>query len=124
MDFYEEAARKLIGMEVELSKRAKNLPDGYTTGKGRIKRLVLKNSFNISSDFELANLRDALSGLGYALITFDYASDFFLINIKNFLVNTRIIGDNEIAELSGIALNSAETFLNARENLANNKENK
>lgn len=36
MDFYKRCARKLIGIEVELSKKAKGFPLGYTTGKAFI----------------------------------------------------------------------------------------
>jgi len=117
MDFYDEVAHKLIGLEIKLSQKYKenNLPVGYTTGKARIHRHVLKKYYGIHTDLQLESLKDALSELGYALVQFDYASDLFLINQKNFLINTRIIDSGEIEEFkSAVLVDTAKKFLEAR----------
>ena len=114
MDFYEEVARKLIGIEVELSRKAKGFPVGYTTGKARIKRYLLKQRFNVTSNFQLDSLKDALLELGYCLIELDYSSDLFLINLKNFTMNTRVIGNDEIDSFGNTAIETARQFLIAR----------
>lgn len=113
MDFYDEVAHKLIGIEVELSKKAKNLPTGYTTGKARIKRHLLKQKFGINSNLQLESLRDSLNELNYVLVEFDYSSDLFLINVKNFLMNTRVIGIEEIEEYEDEAIDTSEEFFEA-----------
>jgi hypothetical protein len=123
LDFYEEVALKLIGIEVELSRRFKNLPPGYTTGKARIKRYLLKQKYHINSNFQLESLRDALAERGYALIEFEYQSDFFLINIKNFLVNTRIISPEEIDGLNSKAIGIALQYFEAIKNRKDEQEN-
>lgn len=120
MDFYEETALKLIGIEVELSRRIKNLSPGYTTGKARIKRYLLKQKYNITSDFQLESLKDALSEHGYALIAFDYSSDFFLINVKNFLVNTRNITIEDIDSISNSKDIAEQFFKSVKEREAQN----
>ena len=114
MDFYEEVARKLIGIEVELSKKAKGFPLGYTTGKARIKRYLLKQRFSITSNFQLESLKDALLELGYCLVELDYSSDLFLLNLKNFTMNTRVIGNDEIDSFENTAIETARQFLTAR----------
>lgn len=114
MDFYEEVARKLIGIEVELSKKAKGFPVGYTTGKARIKRYLLKQRFNVTSNFQLESIKDALLELGYCLVELDYSSDLFLLNIKNFTMNTRVIGNEEIDSFEKTAVETSRQFLTAR----------
>lgn len=112
MDFYEETALKLIGMEVALSKEFKQFPDGYTTGRARISRKCLKSNYNITSQIQLDSLRDALSDKGYVLVELDYASDLFLINIRNFLSNTRIINSEAIEKYTSRNLiDYANTYL-------------
>lgn len=113
MDFYETTARKLIGMEVELSRREKNLPPGYTTGKARIKRYLLKSKFDISSNMQLDCLKDSLQELGYALIELDYQSDLYLINMKNFIINVRQLNSEVIDELKDKAIPIANEFFKA-----------
>lgn len=113
MEFYEEIALKLVGIEVELSRKLKNFPVGYTTGKAKIKRFLLKEKFGITSNYGLECLRDALSELGYSLIELNYYSDLILVNNKNFLTNFRQITDKDIDELSSISINSAKEFLAA-----------
>lgn len=107
-DIYEKIAYQLIGTEVILSKEQHQFTEGYTTGKGRISRKLLKKAYKITSQIQLDSLRDALVEKGYYLLEVDYASDLFLINIRNFLINTRNIDQNvietihpEIAELEG-----------------------
>lgn len=112
MDFYEETALKLIGLEVALSKEFKQFPDGYTTGRARISRKLLKRNFNVTSQIQLDSLRDALFDKGYYLVELDYASDLFLINIRNFLSNTRIIdGENIEKYTSRSLIDYANTYL-------------
>ena len=123
MDFYEEVALKLIGLEVALSKEFKQFPDGYTTGRARISRKCLKANYNITSQLQLDSLRDALADRGYVLIELDYASDLFLINIRNFLLNTRTITSECIEKYTSRSLiDYANTYLNfqAKEKEAKN----
>lgn len=114
MEFYEEIAKKLIGIEVELSRKLKNFPVGYTTGKAKIKRFLLKEKFGITSNYGLECLRDALSELGYSLIELNFYSDLILINNKNFFANFRQITDEDIDNLNDVAIKSAEEFFKAK----------
>lgn len=122
MEFYEEIAKKLIGIEVELSRKLKNFPVGYTTGKAKIKRFLLKEKFGITSNYGLECLRDALSELGYSLIELNFYSDLILVNNKNFLTNFRQITDEDIDNLKDVALKSAEEFFKAAPVKEKNKD--
>lgn len=115
-DIYEKIAYQLIGMEVLLSKEQHQFTEGYTTGKARISRKLLKREFNISSQIQLDSLRDALNEKGYYLIELDYASDLFLLNIRNFLINTRNIDQSVIEKISKeVAENNGKKFLEVQE---------
>jgi len=119
-DIYEKIACQLIGMEVILSKEQHQFKDGYTTGKARISRKLLKREFNISSQIQLDSLRDALNEKGYYLIEIDYASDLFLLNIRNFLINVRNIDQSVIDTIhKDIAEINGKKFLNAQEEKRN-----
>lgn len=107
-DIYEKIAYQLIGTEVILSEEQHQFTEGYTTGKARISRKLLKKAYKITSQIQLDSLRDALVEKGYYLLEVDYASDLFLLNIRNFLINTRNIDQKvietihpEIAEIRG-----------------------
>lgn len=121
MDFYEKVARQLIGIEIELSRKAKQLPIGYTTGKARIKRYILKEKFDISSNMQLNCLKDSLNELGYALIELDYASDLFLINIKNFIINVRQLTPENIDEFKPISIKSSIEFFKSEQERKSNE---
>lgn len=119
-DIYEKIAYQLIGMEVILSKEQHQFKDGYTTGKARISRKLLKREFNISSQIQLDSLRDALNEKGYYLIEIDYASDLFLLNIRNFLINVRNIDQSVIDTIhKDIAEINGKKFLKAQEEKKN-----
>lgn len=119
-DIYEKIANQLIGMEVILSKEQHQFTDGYTTGKARISRKLLKREFNISSQIQLDSLRDALNEKGYYLIEIDYASDLFLLNIRNFLINVRNIDQSVIDTIhKDIAEVNGKKFLKAQEEKRN-----
>ena len=119
-DIYEKIAYQLIGMEVILSKEQHQFTDGYTTGKARISRKLLKKEFDINSQIQLDSLRDALIEKGYYLIEIDYASDLFLLNIRNFLINTRNIDQKaiEIIKRENAEINGKK-FLKAQEEKRN-----
>lgn len=119
-DIYEKIAYQLIGMEVLLSKEQHQFTEGYTTGKARISRKLLKREFNISSQIQLDSLRDALNEKGYYLIEIDYASDLFLLNIRNFLINVRNIDQSVIDTIhKDIAEVNGKKFLKAQEEKRN-----
>lgn len=119
-DIYEKIAYQLIGMEVLLSKEQHQFTEGYTTGKARISRKLLKREFNISSQIQLDSLRDALNEKGYYLIEIDYASDLFLLNIRNFLINVRNIDQSAIDTIhKDIAEVNGKKFLKAQEEKRN-----
>lgn len=114
-DIYETIALQLIGTEVTLSKQQHQFTEGYTTGKARISRKLLKKSFGINSQIQLDSLRDALVEKGYYLIEVDYASDLFLLNIRNFLINTRNIDQSVLDSIDmSKMINVANTFLKAQ----------
>lgn len=119
-DIYEKISYQLIGMEVLLSKEQHQFTEGYTTGKARISRKLLKREFNISSQIQLDSLRDALNEKGYYLIEIDYASDLFLLNIRNFLINVRNIDQSAIDTIhKDIAEVNGKKFLKAQEEKKN-----
>lgn len=119
-DIYEKIAYQLIGIEVLLSKEQHQFTEGYTTGKARISRKLLKREFNISSQIQLDSLRDALNEKGYYLIEIDYASDLFLLNIRNFLINVRNIDQSAIDTIhKDIAEVNGKKFLKAQEEKRN-----
>ena len=114
-DIYETIALQLIGTEVTLSKQQHQFNDGYTTGKARISRKLLKKSFGINSQIQLDSLRDALVEKGYYLIELDYSSDLFLVNIRNFIINTRNIDQSVLDSIDmSKMIDVACTFLKAQ----------
>lgn len=119
-DIYEKIANQLIGIEVILSKEQHQFTEGYTTGKARISRKLLKKEYKITSQIQLDSLRDALCEKGYYLIEVDYASDLFLLNIRNFLINVRNIDQNVIEKIHPeIAELESKKFLKAQEEKRN-----
>jgi hypothetical protein len=83
IDFFEEQAIRLIGIELQLSKQRKpNLSNGCTVGKAKIKRQLLKRQFGIDTNYKLECLKDALQEKGYSLIIPNYWDDILLINLR------------------------------------------
>ena len=83
--------------------------------KARINRKLLKKSFGINSQIQLDSLRDALVEKGYYLIELDYSSDLFLVNIRNFIINTRNIDQSVLDSIDmSKMIDVACTFLKAQ----------
>lgn len=120
LDFYDEKALELIGLEIQISKMKKpTLQKGFTVGKLIINRNVLKK-MNICSKLQLESLQDALIEREYYLLEYNPVDSFILINTKILKGQSNLLEQENVEQLTKTAKNIAIEYFTEREKINKN----
>lgn len=119
LDFFDQKALELIGLEVQISKvKNPSLREGFTIGKMIVKRSQIKK-LGIESSLQLSSLQDALIEQGYYLFEYSPLDNFILLNLKIIKGQSVVLEQEHFDTLLKTSQQSALTYFNARKSIDN-----